>query len=338
MTRPSPRLSGPDQPTSTQKLPAAALTAFVATLQAPWFPLPPGTENQGANCERLIFFLTRPSPRLSGPDQPTSTQKLPAAALTAFVATLQAPWFPLPPGTENQGENCERLIFFFDEAVAKTFWPRSVDFDAEASCSCLDSLRSNVAGAVVSIASRYRKSGGKLRTPNFFFLTRPSPRLSGPDQPTSTQKLPAAALTAFVATLQAPWFPLPPGTESQGENCERLIFFLTRPSSRLSGPDQPTSMQKLPAAALTAFVATLQAPWFPLPPGTESQGENCEHLIFFFDEAVAKTFWLRSADFDAEASCSCLDSFRSNVAGAVVSIASRYRKSGGKLRTPNFFF
>ena len=181
----------------------------------------------------------------------------------------------------KSGENCERLIFFFDEAVAKTFWPRSADFDAEASCSCLDSLRSNVAGAVVSIASRYSKSGGKLRTPNFLF---------------------------------------------------------TRTSSRLSGPDQPTPLRELPAAALTAFVATLPPPWFPLPPGLENQGENCERLIFFFDEAVAKTFWPRSADFDAEASCSCLDSLRGNVAGAVVSIASRYRKSGGKLRAPNFFF
>ena len=184
-------------------------------------------------------------------------QKLPAAALTTFVATLQAPWFPLPPGPENQGENCERLIFFFDEAVAKTFWPRSADSAAETSCSCLDSLRGNVAGAVVSVASRSRKSGGKLRTPNFFFLTRPSTILSGPDQPTSTQKLPAAALTTFVATLQAPWFPLPPGPENQGENCERLIFF--------------------------------------------------------FDEAVAKTFWPGSADSAAETSCSCLDGLYSNV-------------------------
>ena len=204
LTRPSSRLSGPDQPTSTQKLPAAASTAFVATLQAPWFPLPPGTENQGENCERLIFFLTRPSPRLSGSDQPTSMQKLPAAALTAFVATLQAPWFPLPPGLENQGENCERLIFFFDEAVAKTFWLRSADFDAEASGSCLYSFPSNVARAVVFTASRSRKLRGKIADPLFFFLTRPSSRLSCPDQPTPLRKLPAAALTAFVATWPAP--------------------------------------------------------------------------------------------------------------------------------------
>ena len=159
------------------------------------------------------------------PGSADSAAEASAAALTAYIATLPAPWFPLPPGPENQGENSGRLIFFFDEAVAKTFWLRSADFDAEASCSCLDDLRGNVAGAVVSIASRSRKSGGKLRTPNLFFLTRPSPRLSGPDQPTSMQKLPAAALTTFVATLQAPWFPLPPGPENQGENCERLIFF-----------------------------------------------------------------------------------------------------------------
>ena len=182
-----------------------------------------GSRKSGGKLRTPIFFLTRPSPKLSGPDQPTSTQKLPAAALTAFVATLQAPWFPLPPGTENQGK-IANAFFFFDEAVAKTFWPRSADFDAEASCSCLDSLRSNVAGAVVSIASRYSKSGGKLRTPNFFF-TRTSSRLSGPDQPTPLRELPAAALTAFVATLPPPWFPLPPGLENQGENCERLIFF-----------------------------------------------------------------------------------------------------------------
>ena len=181
------------------------------------------TRKSGGKLRTPIFFLTRPSPRLSGPDQPTPLRKLPAAALTAFVTTLPPPWFPLPPGPENQGENCERL-FFFDEAVAKTFWPRSADFDAEASCSCLDSLRSNVAGAVVFIASRSRKSGGKLRTLNFF-LTRPSPRLSGPDQPTPLRKLPAAALTAFVTTLPPPWFPLPPGPENQGENCERLILF-----------------------------------------------------------------------------------------------------------------
>ena len=115
-----------------------------------------------------MFFLTRPSPRPSGPEQPTPLRELPAAALTAFVATLPPPWFPLPPGLENQGENCERQFFFFDEAVAKTFWPRSADFDAEASCSCLDSLRSNVAGAVVSIASRYRKSGENCERLFFF--------------------------------------------------------------------------------------------------------------------------------------------------------------------------
>ena len=76
---------------------------------------------------------------------------------TFIVATLPPPWFPLPPGPENQGENCERLIFFFDEAVVKTFLPGSADSAAETSCSCLDSLRGNVAGAVVSTASRSRK-------------------------------------------------------------------------------------------------------------------------------------------------------------------------------------
>ena len=169
--------------------------------------------------------------------------------------------------------------FFFDEAVAKTFWPGSADSAAETSCSCLDSLHGNVAGAVVSVASRSRKSGGKFRTPNFFF-----------DEAVAKTFWPGSADSAAEAS----------------------------------------------AAALTAYIATLPAPWFPLPPGPENQGENCGR--HFFDEAVAKIFWPRSADSAAEASCSCLDDLRGNVAGAVVSIASRSRKSGGKLRTPNFFF
>ena len=40
-------------------------------------------------------------------------------------------------------------------------------------------------------------------------------------------------------------------------------------------------------------------------------------MPFFFDEAVAKTFWLGSADAAAQASGSCHDGLSTKVAGAV---------------------
>ena len=103
------------------------ITAVAATPPAAPFPLPPGPENLGGKLRTLNFFLTRPPPGFSGPDQPTPRQELPAAALTAFAATPPAARFPLPPVPENLGGKLRTLNFFVDEAAAKTFWPGSAD-------------------------------------------------------------------------------------------------------------------------------------------------------------------------------------------------------------------
>ena len=197
------------------------------------------------------------------------------------MATLLAPWFPLPPGLENQGENCERLIFFFDEAVAKTFWPRSADFDAEASCSCLDSLPSNVAGAVVSIASRSRKSG---------------------------------------------------------ENCERLIFVFDEAVVKTFWLRSADSAAETSCSCRDGLPSNVAGAVVSIASRSRKSRGRISNAYFFFDEAVAKTVWPGAANSAAGTSCSCLNGLRGNVATAVVSIAARSRKSGGKLRTPNFFF
>ena len=230
-------------------------------------------------------------------------------------------------------ENCGR--FFFDEAVTKNFWPGSADSAAGTSCGRLNGFCGNAASAAVSIASRSREFGGKFRT--LFFLTRPPPRISGPDQPTPRQGLLAAALTAFAATLPAPPFPLPPGPENLVGKLRTLNFFLTRPPPRISGPDQPTPRQELPAAALTAFAATPPAVRFPLPPGPENLGGKLRTLSFFFDEAAAKNFWPGSAGSAAGTSCGRLNGFCGNAASGAVSIASRSREFGGKIADAFFF-
>ena len=283
-------------------------------------------------------FFDEAVPKTIWPGAANSAAGTSCSCLNGLRGNVATAVVSIAARSRKSGGKLRTPIFFFDEAVAKTFWLRSDDFDAEASCSCLDDLRGNVAGAVVSIASRSRKSGGNCDRLIFFF-DEAVPKTIWPGAANSAAGTSCSCLNGLRGNVATAVVSIAARSRKSGGKLRTPIFFvLTRPSPRLSGSDQTTSTQKLPAAALTTFVATLQAPWFPLPPGPENQGENCERLIFFFDEAVAKTFWPRSADFDAEASCSCLDDVRGNVAGAVVSIASRSRKSGGKLRTPNFFF
>ena len=196
--------------------------------------------------------------------------------------------------------------------------------------------RTRLAAPTGSTAPRPQQFGGKIVSFSFF-LTRIFSRKSGQPGDLFLSRLHMRPNGVSDASRSTAKFHCPQAPAIWGENCELLIFFLTRLFSRSSGHPGDRCLSQVNMRRNDVSDASRSTDRFHCPQGPTIWGENRE-LLFFFDDNFFKKVWAarrpvpESAAYEAKRRLGRVSQHRK------VPLPPGPSNLGGKLRAVNFFF